>query len=300
MERWYVINRAGIEGERELNVGDMTNLEELEISPMEFDPNVFRTFYDEQEARMYFNENVSVMNSVKDNFGRKEIDYEAEVIKSVNTEFEVYKADVLSRSPEDIFYENYKIHVFTELKDDENYKIHVFTELKDAIDTGTENGYLGKEHYRALYEERGSILTGLYDDFVGSEYASINSYTDTAEFIKDYCEHYHKSVLHEEVKMPVYLQSAQYAIEHGDLDEYRNSRALSEECRDAIDKAISENFDGMRLKDGFIPELIDKFGSERVKYILATTIRENLGDGVQPRKQGLVRKHQCVRKSGRT
>ena len=35
----------------------------------------------------------------------------------------------------------------------------------------------------------------------------------------------------------------------------------------------------MRLKDGFIPELIDKFGMERVQYILATTIRENLGDG---------------------
>ena len=91
------------------------------------------------------------MNSVKDNFGRKEIDYEAEVIKSVNTEFEVYKADVLSRSPEDIFYEN--------------YKIHVFTELKDVIDTGTENGYLGKEHYRALYEDRGSILTGIAEVF---------------------------------------------------------------------------------------------------------------------------------------
>ena len=263
LERWYVINRSGIESE--LKVGNVTNLEEIGISPMEFDPNVFRTFYDEQEARAYFNEKVSVMNSVKDNFDRKEIDYEAEVIKSVNAEFEVYKADVLSRSPEDIFYEN--------------FKIHVFTELKDAIDTGTENGYLGKEHYRALYEERGSILTGLYDDFVGSEYASVNSYTDTAEFIRDYCEHYHKSVLHDEVKMPVYLQSTQYAIEQGDLDEYRNSRALSEECRDAIDKAISENFDGMHLKDGFISELVDKFGMERVQYILATTIRENLGDG---------------------
>ena len=34
LERWYVINRAGIEGERELKVGDVTNLEELEISPM--------------------------------------------------------------------------------------------------------------------------------------------------------------------------------------------------------------------------------------------------------------------------
>ena len=262
--RWYVINRADIDV-RELNVGDVINLEELEISPMEFDPNVFRTFYDEQEARAYFNEKVSVMNFVKDNFDRKGIDYEAEVIKSVNTEFGVYKADVLSRSPEDIFYEN--------------YKIHVFTELKDVIDTGTENGYLEKEHYRALYEERGSILTGLYDDFVSTEYASVNSYTDTADFIRDYCEHYHKAVLHEDVKTPVYLQSAQYAIEQGDLDEYRNSHALSEECKDAIDKAISENFDGMRLKDGFIPELIDKFGTERVQYILATTIRENLGDG---------------------
>ena len=35
----------------------------------------------------------------------------------------------------------------------------------------------------------------------------------------------------------------------------------------------------MRLKDGFISELVDKFGMERVQYILATTICENLGDG---------------------
>ena len=265
LERWYVINRSDIEGERELKVGDVTNLEELEISPMEFDSNVFRTFYDEQEARGYFNEKVSVMNSVKGNFDRKEIDYEAEVIESVEKEFEVYKADVLSRSPEDIFYEN--------------FKIHVFTELREVIYQGSESDYLEKEHYRALYEERGSILTGLYDDFVSTEYASVNSYTDTSDFIRDYCEHYHKAVLHEDVKTPVYLQSAQYAIEQGDLDEYRNSHALSEECKDTIDKAISENFDGMRLKDGFIPELIDKFGTERVRYILATTIRENLGDG---------------------
>ena len=265
LERWYVINRAGIEGERELNVGDMTNLEELEISPMEFDPNVFRTFYDEQEAQTYFNEKVSVMNSVKDNFGRKEIDYEAEVIKSVNTEFEVYKADVLSRSPEDIFYEN--------------YKIHVFTELKDVIDTGTENGYLEKEHYRALYEDRGSILTELYDDFIGDEYASLNTGTDTAEFIKDYCEHYHADAMTEKEQGTIYLNTAQYSVEHDEIEQYRISHRQSEECREAIDKAISENFDGMRLKDGFIPEIIEKFGTERVQYILATTVRENLGDG---------------------
>ena len=263
LERWYVINRSGIESE--LKVGNVTNLEEIGISPMEFDPNVFRTFYDEQEAQTYFNEKVSVMNSVKDNFGRKEIDYEAEVIKSVNTEFEVYKADVLSRSPEDIFYEN--------------YKIHVFTELKDVIDTGTENGYLEKEHYRALYEDRGSILTGLYDDYLDREYSSINKNGDTAEFIKDYCEYYHADAMTEKEQGTIYLNTAQYSVEHDEIEQYRVSHRQSEECREAIDKAISENFDGLHLKDGFIPELIDKFGSERVKYILATTIRENLGDG---------------------
>ncbi len=166
---------------------------------------------------------------------------------------------------EDIFYEN--------------YKIHVFTELKDVIDTGTENGYLEKEHYRALYEDRGSILTELYDDFIGDEYASLNTGTDTAEFIKDYCEHYHADAMTEKEQGTIYLNTAQYSVEHDEIEQYRVSHRQSEECREAIDKAISENFDGLHLKDGFIPELIDKFGSERVKYILATTIRENLGDG---------------------
>ena len=58
-----------------------------------------------------------MLNSLKENYDRKEPDYEAEVIKSVNAEFEAYKSDVLTRSPEEIFYENYKIHVFTELKE---------------------------------------------------------------------------------------------------------------------------------------------------------------------------------------
>ena len=261
LERWYVINRSGIESE--LNVGDVTNLEEIGISPMEFDPNVFRTFYDEQEARAYFNEKVSVMNSVKDNFDRKEIDYEAEVIKSVNAEFEVYKADVLSRSPEDIFYEN--------------YKIHVMTELKEVIEEGVQDEYLEEEHYKALYEERGSILTALYDDFIGDEYASVNSYGETAEFIKNYCEQYHQSAMY--AGAPLYLKTARYAREHGESEQYHRSHELNEACREEMDKAISENFDGMHLKEGFEQELMERYGRERVEYIFATTVKENAWDG---------------------
>ena len=212
---------------------------------------------EKEDGTPLYGEKGSMANSVK------EIDYEAEVIKSVNTEFEVYKADVLSRSPEDIFYEN--------------YKIHVMTELKEVIEEGVQDGYLEKEHYKALYEERGSILTALYDDFIGDEYASVNSYGETAEFIKNYCEQYHHSALYADA--PLYLKTARYAREHGESEQYHRSRALSEACREEMDKAISENFDGMHLKEGFEQELMERYGRERVEYILATTVKENAWDG---------------------
>ena len=66
---------------------------------------------------------------------------------------------------------------------------------------------------------------------------------------------------------------------YSEFGQYQASRRLTEECRNAIDKAISENYDGMHLQTGFEMWLIDEFGEERVKYIFATTLRENLGDG---------------------
>ena len=266
VDGWYVLGFTHDSDGNELSVGDRTNLEKLGVSPVEIDPNIIRTFDSEQDARSFFNERVKVLNSLKENYDRKEPDYEAEVIKSVNAEFEAYKSDVLTRSPEEIFYEN--------------YKIYVFTELKEVIEMGSgDGGYLEPEHYRALYQERGSILHELYDDYLGEEYASVNSGTETAAFIMDYCEKYHSAILYGDMKMPVYLNTLQEAIEQGEYDEYRNSHVLSEECRNAIDKAISENYDGMHLQSGFETRLIDEYGEERIRYIFATTLRENLGDG---------------------
>ena len=212
---------------------------------------------EKEDGTPHYEENGGMANSVQ------EIDYEAEVIKSVNTEFEVYKADVLSRSPEDIFYEN--------------YKIHVMTELKEVIEEGVQDGYLEEEHYKALYEERGSILTALYDDFIGDEYASVNSYGETAEFIKNYCEQYHQSAMY--AGAPLYLKTARYAREHGESEQYHRSHELNNACREEMDKAISENFDGMHLKEGFERELMERYGRERVEYLLATTVMENAWDG---------------------
>ena len=45
--------------------------------------------------------------------------------------------------------------------------------------------------------DHGGILQQLYDDFISSENASVNTGEDTIFFIKDYCEHYHSDVMKE-------------------------------------------------------------------------------------------------------
>ena len=212
---------------------------------------------EKEDGSPLYEENSGMTNSVK------EIDYEAEVIKSVNTEFEVYKADMLSKSAEAIF--------------EDSYKINTMSELKDILEIGTEHGYLQSEYYRALYEDRGSILTMLFDDYIKDEYARLDTSDEAAEFVRDYCERHHKAALY--AGAPLYLKTARYAREHGESEQYHRSHELNAACREEMDKAISENFDGMHLKEGFERELMERYGRERVEYLLATTVKENAWDG---------------------
>lgn len=110
--------------------------------------------------------------------------YKELVRNSVEKEFEEFKANLMGKSAEEIFQNNYEIHVKTELFD---------TLCGEYVD-------VGEEYYKALYEEvdHGGILQQLYDDFLGSEYASVSTDDDTLSFIKDYCEHYHDDILREE------------------------------------------------------------------------------------------------------
>lgn len=122
--------------------------------------------------------------------------YKELVVNSVEKEFEEFKANLMGKSAEEIFQNNYEIHVKTELFD---------TLCGEYVD-------VGEEYYKALYEEvdHGGILQQLYDDFLGSEYASVSTGEDTLSFIKDYCEHYHDDILREEqikqdIKQAIFL-----------------------------------------------------------------------------------------------
>lgn len=79
--------------------------------------------------------------------------------------------------------------------------------------------------------------------------------------------------------VPVYYESFAYAAENGEVDLYRISRQLNEDCRNAIEEAIADNFDGMNLADDATKSVVEQFGMERMGYILAYTLNYNNHDG---------------------
>ena len=79
--------------------------------------------------------------------------------------------------------------------------------------------------------------------------------------------------------VPVYPYSSAYARETGELEQLRNSRQADAECRKAIDRAISEQWDGSHLPDSTAKGVIERFGAERVSYVLADTLQQRRYDG---------------------
>ncbi|MCD7855265.1 MAG: DUF3849 domain-containing protein, partial [Clostridiales bacterium] len=74
-------------------------------------------------------------------------------------------------------------------------------------------------------------------------------------------------------KVPVYKNTGEYAAENGERDLLRASNKENQRCREAIEKAISENFDGMHLDKKAVDGVVEQFGAERVSYVLAATIK---------------------------
>ena len=77
----------------------------------------------------------------------------------------------------------------------------------------------------------------------------------------------------------VYRESLNYAMEHGEADNYLETRRLDRECKGAIEETIRQNFDGMHLNDDIVKPLAERYGSERIAFVLANTIRQESWDG---------------------
>ena len=79
--------------------------------------------------------------------------------------------------------------------------------------------------------------------------------------------------------LTVYRETAEYAVNNGEIDLYRRSMRANVECRMAIEDAIADGYDGLRLDTSSVKDIIKQFGAERVEYVLANTVQQKDWDG---------------------
>ena len=79
---------------------------------------------------------------------------------------------------------------------------------------------------------------------------------------------------------PVYPHSAAYASEHGEMAQYNLSYQVNSACTEAIEQTISAHYAENRLDtEAAVKDVLEKFGAERVQFILANTIQRKNHDG---------------------
>lgn len=80
--------------------------------------------------------------------------------------------------------------------------------------------------------------------------------------------------------LPVYLASATFARENGELDVYRASHRANMDCKSAIEDAISRHYADNRLDtSACVQKVSDRFGMERIAFVLASTVQTKDWDG---------------------
>ena len=83
---------------------------------------------------------------------------------------------------------------------------------------------------------------------------------------------------------PIYPHSAAYAREHGELEQYRASNNVNRQCKESIEAAVREHFDGMYLSHDAAKGVIETYGMERVSMVLSNTIQLQDWDGRYSRR----------------
>ena len=77
----------------------------------------------------------------------------------------------------------------------------------------------------------------------------------------------------------IYKLSPEEARARGETALFRESKRMNVACKEAIETAIRENFDGMHLKKECIRPVMEEYGPDRVEWVLANTLRHLNYDG---------------------
>ena len=86
------------------------------------------------------------------------------------------------------------------------------------------------------------------------------------------------------LETPVYRESYQYAVDNEESGSFWTSHRCNVDCRNAIDEAIADHFDGYSLQSSASEAVLNRFGEERTLYVLANSIQLLRDDGRISRK----------------
>jgi len=79
---------------------------------------------------------------------------------------------------------------------------------------------------------------------------------------------------------PLYTHTATFARFNDELPQYRESLKANISCKEAIEKAINDNYYDWRLNTQFAEKLVAaQFPVERIRYVLAATVQQKSWDG---------------------
>ena len=119
--------------------------------------------------------------------------------------------------------------------------------VREDIILATEEMHLTPAQVRALLKSP-APLADVYKDFskLETDYMSI-----VAQCVEDRADDLLKKEMQQNPPK-VYRQSVTYARQHNELPQYHESCRLNERCRDEIDAALAQRFDGMRLSAGSV------------------------------------------------
>ncbi len=160
-----------------------------------------------------------------------------------------------------------------------------------AIIAAEEGKLMGLPFNRAVRDEDGKICDYLVGKFlivgVGEEdFTSI-----PADLIPKYEREFQKPEQFVQIgdkycilptldSTPVYPHTVEYAAAHNEVQQYRESMKSNISCKEAIEKAVYDNYDCWKLDaKTALAQVAAQFTSERIKYVLAATVQQKEFDG---------------------
>jgi len=184
-----------------------------------------------------------------------------ELYKKMLAEQKRYKQRLMSQPPKEILNHTYEYTV------------------REDILTTLEIHDLSYEQAEALLRSE-SPLADVFKEFKRRETNYISVVLDSMEACADAEIQKERERLEKARSTSIYPYPLGYALENGEMDQYRESQNLSIACKAAIEQAINDNYAYNRLNTAAaVQQVADMFGYNRMLYVLAITVQHKARDG---------------------